>query len=99
MRQKKANIKIEKVNISVSSKIVNTKLFNKKINIIEEKIKDEDIKEILNNLIADPYFKDKQILHAAPISYNIDGAKGIMKPVGMYGSSLEVRVCYFYNWN
>ena len=45
MRQKKANIKIEKVNISVSSKIVNTKLFNKKINIIEEKIKDEDIKK------------------------------------------------------
>ena len=42
-------------------------------------------------MIADPYFKDKQILHAAPISYNIDGAKGIMKPVGMYGSSLEVE--------
>ena len=89
--EKKANIKIEKVNISVSSKIVNTNLFSKKINIIEEKIKDEDTKEILNTLIADPYFKDKQILHAAPISYNIDGAKGIMKPVGMYGSSLEVE--------
>ena len=87
----KANIKVDNIYISASSKIVNTKLFSRKINIIEEKIKDEDIKAVLNALISEPYFEGKQILHAAPVSYNIDGAHGIISPVGMYGSSLEVE--------
>jgi len=87
----KANIKVDNIYISASSKIVNTKLFSRKINIIEEKIKDEDIKAVLNALISEPYFEGKQILHAAPVSYNIDGAHGIISPIGMYGSSLEVE--------
>ena len=88
--EKQANKKIEKINISASSKIVNTKLLNKKINIIDERIKDENINETLNLLMTDPYFQDRQVLHAAPVSYTIDGANGIENPVGMYGSVLDI---------
>ena len=40
--------------------------------------------------MKDTYFEGKQTLHAAPISYTIDGANGIKNPIGMYGSYLEI---------
>ena len=47
--------------------------------------------------MQEPYFNEKQILHAAPIGYTIDGANGIKNPVGMYGSEFRSRFYYFYN--
>tara|TARA_B100000029_G_scaffold508892_1_gene596813 strand:- start:317 stop:1561 length:1245 start_codon:yes stop_codon:yes gene_type:complete len=88
--EKQADIKINKINISASSKIVTTKLFNKKIKILDDRIKEDNINESLNLVMNDPYFEGKQILHAAPISYSIDGANGIKNPIGMFGSFLEV---------
>ena len=88
--EKQASIKINQINISASSKIVTTKLFNKKIKILDERINEDNINESLNLVMLEPYFEGKQILHAAPVSYSIDGANGIKNPVGMYGSFLEV---------
>ena len=67
-----------------------TKLFNKKIHILEDRIRQDDINESLNLVMQEPYFKEKQILHAAPIGFGIDGANGIKNPIGMYGSDLDV---------
>ena len=89
--EKQADFKINKINISASSKVVNTKLFNKKINIVDDRIKQEDIDESLNLVMQEPFFNQKQILHASPVGYTIDGANGIKNPVGMYGSNLEVE--------
>ena len=88
--EKQANLKINEINISASSKVVLTKLFKQKINILEDKIKQEDINESLNLVMQSPYFNEKKILHAAPIGFTIDGANEIKNPVGMYGTNLEV---------
>ncbi len=87
----KANLKINKVNISASSKNVTTHLFKKKIDIFEDRIKEQNINESLSLVLNEDYFNDRQVLHAAPITYSIDGANGIKNPVGMFGSSLEVE--------
>ena len=88
--EKQANLKINEINISASSKVVITKLFKQKINILEDKIKQEDMNESLNLVMQNSYFNEKQILHAAPVGFTIDGANGIKNPVGMYGTNLEV---------
>ncbi|MBF96854.1 MAG: Cell division protein FtsA [Alphaproteobacteria bacterium MarineAlpha9_Bin4] len=88
--ERQANIKIDKINISASSKIVTTRLFKKNVNILDERIEEENINETLNLIMKDTYFEGKQTLHAAPISYTIDGANGIKNPIGMYGSYLEI---------
>ncbi len=88
--EKQADVKINEINISASSKVVTTKLFNKKIHILEDRIRQDDINESLNLVMQEPYFKEKQILHASPIGFGIDGANGIKNPVGMYGSDLDV---------
>ena len=56
--EKQANIKINKINISASSKIVTTKLFSKKIKILDDRIKEDNINESLNLVMNDPYFED-----------------------------------------
>ena len=89
--EKQADLKINEINISASSKVVDTKLFNQKINILEDRIKQDDINESLNLVMQETYFSEKKILHAAPIGFSIDGANGIKNPLGMYGSELEVE--------
>ena len=52
--EKQADLKINEINISASSKVVNTKLFNQKINILEDRIKQDDINESLNLVMKEP---------------------------------------------
>ena len=89
--EKQAELKINEINISASSKVVTTKQFNKKINIIEDRIKQEDINESLNLVMQEDYFIEKQCFTCFSCSYAIDGANGIKNPIGMYGSNLEVE--------
>ena len=89
--EKQAELKINEINISASSKVVTTKQFNKKIPILEDRIKQDDINESLNLVMQEDYFIEKRVLHASPVAYSIDGANGIKNPVGMYGSNLEVE--------
>ena len=58
--EKQAELKINEINISASSKVVTTKQFNKKINIIEDRIKQDDINESLNLVMQEDYFIEKQ---------------------------------------
>ena len=89
--EKQAELKINEINISASSKVVATKQFNKKIPILEDRIKQDDINESLNLVMQEDYFLEKRVLHASPVAYAIDGANGIKNPVGMFGSNLEVE--------
>ena len=89
--EKQAELKINEINISASSKVVATKQFNKKIPILEDRIKQDDINESLNLVMQEDYFIEKRVLHASPVAYAIDGANGIKNPVGMFGSNLEVE--------
>ena len=88
--EKQAELKINEINISASSKVVSTKQFNKKIPILEDRIKQDDINESLNLVMQEDYFIENIVLHASPVGYAIDGANDIKNPVGMYGSNLEV---------
>ena len=65
--EKQAELKINEINISASSKVVTTKLFNKKIPILEDRIKQDDINESLNLVMQEDFFNEKQILHASPV--------------------------------
>ena len=89
--EKQAELKINEINISASSKVVATKQLNKKIPILEDRIKQDDINESLNLVMQEDYFLEKRVLHASPVAYAIDGANGIKNPVGMFGSNLEVE--------
>ena len=89
--EKQAELKVNEINISASSKVVATKQFNKKIPILEDRIKQDDINESLNLVMQEDYFLEKRVLHASPVAYAIDGANGIKNPVGMFGSNLEVE--------
>ncbi len=94
--ESQANIKINEISISASSKVVTTKIFQKKIDISDDRIDETHINETLRLILDEDYFQGKQVLHAAPISCSIDDANDIKNPIGMYGSSLEVEFIISY---
>ena len=51
--------------------------FNKKIPILEDRIKQDDINESLNLVMQEDYFLEKRVLHASPVAYAIDGANAL----------------------
>lgn len=56
------------------------------------RVTDNDISRVLEGARAIPLPGDKQVLHALPQEYIIDGHDGITTPVGMNGIRLEARV-------
>ena len=56
------------------------------------RVSDQDVGRVLEAARAIPLPGDKQVLHALPQEYIIDGHDGIRTPVGMNGIRLETRV-------
>lgn len=57
----------------------------------DREIKEDDVERVLDAARVIVIPPDREILHAIPRSYSIDGQNGIKHPVGMSGTRLEVE--------
>lgn len=57
----------------------------------DREVKPSDVQRVLEAARVIVLPPDRQILHAIPRSYSIDGQNGIRRPVGMSGTRLEVQ--------
>ncbi len=55
-------------------------------------VDENDIQRAFDQLQASDEGRDRDIVHAVPIDYAIDGSQGIRDPRSMYGDSLRVRL-------
>ena len=62
------------------------------VDIGGREVADRDIQRAFDQLQASGEGGERDILHAVPIDYTLDGAPGIRDPRGMYGHSLQVRL-------
>ena len=62
------------------------------VDIGGREIKERDIQRAFDQLQLSDKGHERDILHAVPIDYTLDGAPGIRDPRGMYGDSLQVRL-------
>ena len=63
-----------------------------RVDIGGREIKERDIQRAFDQLQLSDGGHERDILHAVPIDYTLDGAPGIRDPRGMYGDSLQVRL-------
>ncbi|MDN5346820.1 MAG: cell division protein FtsA [Clostridia bacterium] len=57
----------------------------------DKEIQPEDVERVLQAARVIPLTADKQIIHVLPRQYIVDGYDGVVDPVGMTGSRLEVE--------
>ncbi len=84
---------IRSVLVSVSCGHPASQLVAHEVSVAGHEIGDGDLRRILN---VDSMIKegpaDKELLHAFPVGYRIDGSRGVRDPRGMYGERLGVNM-------
>ncbi len=86
-------IKIDKVVAAIPSYNAEYLLLKSEIETNNEDgiITNEDVKNVLDNLVNNKDFQDKELVTILPVDFKIDGETGIKNPVGKYGKKLKVR--------
>lgn len=86
-------IKIDKVIVTIPSYNAEYILLKSEIQIDNEDgiINTEDIKNVLDSVVEDRDFQDKELVTILPVDFKIDGETGIKNPIGKYGKKLGVR--------
>lgn len=85
------NIRAVAVNLSAGSP--RSRLISHEISISGHEIGDSDLRRILDPASFAQWMPDDhELVHAIPVSYAIDGCKGVRDPRGMFGQRLGVNL-------
>jgi cell division protein FtsA len=90
--ERMAQQKISEVFVNVSGGRPVCVGFNGFSDVVQETVGQHDVNEAIGQAMRQVKSQDRVILHASPVDYEVDGAKGIGDPRGMYGSRVGVDV-------
>jgi len=91
--QRISGMRIDSVYVGVTGRHI-TSLNNRGVVAIprdDRVVRSQDLKRVLSAARSVPVPEGKQVLHAIPRSYVLDGQEGIRQPVGMHGTRLDVE--------
>jgi len=60
------------------------------MDIADSEVTDRDLRRILASALREHYEPSRVILHALPLSWRVDGHRGVRDPRGMFGTALGV---------
>ncbi len=84
---------VENVIVNISCGRPHSKLIAYEVSVAGHEISDQDLRGIIDpaaHLRGDA--RDHELLHAIPVGYTIDGARGVKDPRGMFGDKLGVNM-------
>jgi len=91
--ERMAGERIRHVIVNVSAGQPRSKLISHEITIPGQAIGDAEIRRLLDTAgYAHAVAADHEILHAIPVGYSVDGARGVRDPRGMFGQRLGVNL-------
>jgi len=79
---------IENVMVSLSGGNITSRNVTVEMTMLGEEVTDRDIMDIIEQGRASISHSESDIIHCIPVSYYLDGAKGISDPRKMYGKKL-----------
>ncbi|MFW0777420.1 MAG: cell division protein FtsA [Rickettsiales bacterium] len=79
---------VEKVIVSLSGGNISSRNVTVEMDMLGEEVTDRDIMDIIEQGRASITHNESDIIHCIPVSYYLDGAKGINDPRKMYGKKL-----------
>lgn len=83
---------VESVIVSLSGGNLNSRNVTVEMSLFGEEVTDRDIMDIIEQARASIAHNEHEILHSVPVSYYLDGARGIVDPRKMFGKKLGADV-------
>lgn len=83
---------VESVMVSLSGGNLNSRNVTVEMSLFGEEVTDRDIMDIIEQARASIAHSEHDILHSIPVSYYLDGARGIVDPRKMFGKKLGADV-------
>ena len=90
LAERMAQVQIESVVVSVSAGRIGSELLAASINLPGSTVSDQDVVRVLAAVNQHSLRRGRVILHALPIDYRLDDARGIRDPRGMAGRQFGV---------
>lgn len=90
--EKMAGSRVENMIVSLSGGNLNSRNVTVEMSLFGEEVTDRDIMDIIEQARASIAHSEHEILHSIPVSYYLDGARGIIDPRRMFGKKLGADV-------
>ena len=90
--ERMAGENVRSVFVGTSGGAPNSSFAEVEVDIGGREVTDRDIQRAFDQIHVSDEEHERDILHAVPIDYALDGAPGIRDPRGMYAESLQVRL-------
>ena len=87
-----ADHQIRDVFVGVSGGTPRSSFIDAEVGVSGREIDERDIQRAFDQVQAVDSGRDRDIVHAVPTGYDLDGSSGIRDPRGMYGDTLRVRL-------
>ncbi|MEN3976316.1 cell division protein FtsA [Emcibacter sp. SYSU 3D8] len=83
---------IRRAFVNVSSGFPNSEAIHVEVKIAGHQVGESDIRHALDEARRKAELLEREVLHTIPVTYAIDGSRGIRDPRGMYGDRLGVDI-------
>ena len=83
---------VENIIVSLSGGNLNSRNVTVEMSMLGEEVTDRDIMDIIEQARASIAHSEHEVLHSIPVSYYLDGARGISDPRKMFGKKLGADV-------
>ncbi len=87
-----AGVVIQKVWVNVSSGSLTSHHTTVEAPLSDHEITSNDLRRVMAQARASVHLDDRVLVHAIPVTYSIDGSRGIRDPRGMFGERLGVTM-------
>lgn len=88
--ERMAEVTVDDVVLCFSTGNPASKQINVQTAVSGQEVGEQDVRRVLQQGRMQVMQDDREVLHAVPVSYSIDGCMGIREPRGMYGDELGV---------
>ncbi|GAA4662774.1 cell division protein FtsA [Bartonella pachyuromydis] len=90
--EKMAGLVVDSVIVNFSSSRLQSALINGMVHLNGREVTQRDVRVAFSDVSRKAFDAERHIMHSVPVSYVLDGDKGISDPVGMTGESFGVDV-------
>ncbi len=90
--ERMAQVSVAEVHVSVAGGQPSSICYSGIAEIENDVIAQSDVTAVLGVAMRQANIAGRILLHASPVQYSVDDAKGVKDPIGMYGSRLGVEV-------
>ncbi|WP_375646510.1 MULTISPECIES: cell division protein FtsA [unclassified Bartonella] len=90
--EKMAGLVVDSVIVNFSSSRLQSALINGKVHLNGREVTKRDMRMAFSDVSRKAFNAERHVMHSVPVSYVLDGDKGIFDPIGMAGETFGVDV-------